>query len=388
MRKRSMLGGAATLLAVGAGAVLLGCSSTGAPPSENPGDDAGSGADQSSSGGPDSSVVDPGSDASGGDSGPTGRPPPRDGGGATDGTAPTGDATTGPPCAASCSGVCDQGTCKTCTATAGCSANTPVCDTDANRGLGQCVQVRLLAIELPDAQMTDRAHAAYQRHANDWFPQQAQQLGFFTFEASNDWDQLKTIQPQKGLIVMFVDISPSDAAQQAGFQSYVEHGGAWFGCHFAAYNDDSPGMWTWRWYFDDFLGGGLFVRNSWEPVSVTLDVDAPSHPVSQGLGASFMTAPSEWYQWTVDLRTLPNIQILLSIDPSSFPVGTDPTQSFTSGYYPIAWTNTNYKMMYINAGHEQMDYSTDTPLSNTFTSPTQNQMYINALKWLGGAQSM
>jgi hypothetical protein len=168
----------------------------------------------------------------------------------------------------------------------------------------------------------------------------------------------------------------------------MEHGGAWFGSHYSGYNDDSAGMWTWRWYFDTFLGGGLFVRNSWAPVPVTLDVDAPSHPVSQGLGSSFMTAPSEWYQWTNDLRTMPNIQILLSIDPSSFPVGTDPTQSFTSGYYPIAWTNTNYKMMYINAGHEQMDYSTDTPLSNTFTSPTQNQMYINAFKWLGGAQSM
>jgi hypothetical protein len=167
----------------------------------------------------------------------------------------------------------------------------------------------------------------------------------------------------------------------------MEHGGAWFGSHYSGYNDDSAGMWTWRWYYDTFLGGGLFVRNSWEPVPCTLDVDAPSHPVSQGLGSSFMSAPSEWYQWTNDLRTMSNIQILLSIDPSSFPVGTDPNQSFTSGYYPIAWTNTNYKMMYINAGHEQMDYSTDTALSNTFTSATQNQMYVNAFKWLGGAQS-
>jgi hypothetical protein len=281
--------------------------------------------------------------------------------------------------------LCDQGTCKTCTDTAGCSADTPVCDTAAAGGLGQCVQVRVVAIQLPDAQMDDRAHAAYQRNANVWFAQAAKDKKFFTYEDSNDWDQLKTIAPAKGLILVFLDTSPSDPDQQAGFRSYIEKGGAWFGCHFSGYNDDSP-QWTWRWYFDDFLGTGLFVMNTWEPVPVNLDVDAPAHPVSKGLGATFTSAPSEWYSWTNDLRTKPNIQILLSVDPSSFPVGTDPNQSWTSGYYPIAWTNTDYKMMYVNMGHEKMDYSTDTALSNTFSSPTQNVMYMNAFKWLGGAQ--
>jgi hypothetical protein len=291
-------------------------------------------------------------------------------------------------CAVPCSGatpVCDEGTCKTCTDTAGCSADAPVCDTSADGGLGQCIQVRVVAIQLPDAQMTDRAHAAYQRDANTWFPQAAMEHKFFTYEDSNDWDQLKTIKPAKGLIIMFLDTSPSDAAQQAGFKSYMESGGAWFGCHFSAYNDTSA-QWSWRWYFDDFLGGGLFVMNTWEPVSVKLDVEIPTHPVSQGLGSMFTSAPSEWYSWTNDLRTKPNIQILLSVDPSSFPVGTDPNQSWYSGYYPIAWTNTNYKMMYVNMGHDLMDYSTDTEQSNTFTSPTQNIMYLNAFKWLGGAQ--
>jgi hypothetical protein len=67
-------------------------------------------------------------------------------------------------------------------------------------------------------------------------------------------------------------------------------------------------------------------------------------------------------------------------------VGTDPTQSWTGGYHPISWTNTNFKMVYMNAGHEQMDYPTDTPLSNTFDSAPQCAMYMNVLKWLGGAQ--
>jgi Trehalose utilisation len=301
-----------------------------------------------------------------------------------------------PPCATPCSGVCDRGTCKTCTSTAGCSADAPVCEPDANRGFGSCTQVEILAFELPDAQMTDRAHAAYQRHANAWFPQAGRDQKFFTFTVTNDWNRLKTIKPRKGLIVMFVDISPTDPDEQAGFRSYVEHGGAWFGSHFSGYNDDtSPGEWTWRWYFDDFLGGSYYVNNTWQPVSINLHVEDPSHPVSQGLGTMFRSAPSEWYAWKRDLRTLPNIKILLSVDPSSFPVGTDPTQTWYGGYYPVAWTNTNYKMLYVNMGHELMNDPTDTghdavkaegpPLSSAFSSPTQNILYTNAFRWLGGA---
>lgn len=317
-------------------------------------------------------------------------------GGGTASSSPDAGADTSS-CPVACSGatpVCDNGTCVTCTDTAGCGGSAPVCNTDADGGVGQCVQVQILAFELPDAQMQDRAHAAYQRHANAAFPQMGTDSGFFTFTVTNDWTQLETIQPQKGLIVMFVDISPADVALagssqsaiQAGFQSYMEKGGAWFGSHYSGYNDTSS-SWNWPWYFETFLGTSYYVMNTWEPVSINVDVDDPAHPVSQGLGSMFTTAPSEWYSWTNDLRTMPNIDILLSVDQSSFPVGTDPTQSWTSGYYPIAWTNTNFKMMYVNMGHELMDYTTDTGLSDAFTSRVQNKMYVNAFRWLGGAQS-
>lgn len=381
--------GVGTFLVIGAIAWrVVGCGNSDAQPVAGPGagGDSGSGGAEA---GPPASGPQPGPPDSG--NGPDTGASADAGVSAGDAAASNRDASAGldaSACAIPCSGatpICDQGTCKTCTDTAGCSADTPVCDTGVDGGVGQCIQVRVLAIQLPDAQMTDRAHAAYQRHANAWFPQAAMDQKFFTYEDSNDWDQLKTIKPAKGLIVMFLDTSPSDADQQAGFKSYVEAGGAWFGCHFSGYNDTGA-QWSWRWYFDEFLGGGLFVMNTWEPVSVNLDVEIPTHPISQGLGSMFASAPSEWYSWTNDLRTKPNIKILLSVDPSSFPVGTDPNQSWYSGYYPIAWTNTNYKMMYVNMGHELMDYSTDTPQSDTFSSATQNKMYMNAFKWLGGAQ--
>lgn len=279
--------------------------------------------------------------------------------------------------------LCVGSTCKTCTASAGCSADAPVCDTDANGGLGACKKVEVIAFYTPDPDMYDRAHAAYARHANAWFPKTAQSEQFFTYESTTDWDRLTNLTADKGRIVMFLDNVPGDPSQQAGFQSYMENGGAWMGCHVSAYNDDSS---NWDWYFNEFLGCGHFQTNTWEPTSAKLHVENLAHPLSQGLGSMFASAPSEWYSWAVDLRTKSNIEIVLSIDPSSFPVGTDPNQSWYSGYYPVAWSNKNYKMLYVNMGHEQMDYSTDTAQSSTFDSPTQDKLYLNAFRWLGGAQ--
>lgn len=113
----------------------------------------------------------------------------------------------------------------------------------------------------------------------------------------------------------------------------------------------------------------------------------PYAPGHQNLPATFTSAVSEWYSWSNDLRQNPDIKILASVDPSSFPLGTDPNQSWYSGYYPILWTNTKYKMLYANFGHNAMDYSTNTRLSSTFASETQNRFVLDGLKWLGGADN-
>ena len=91
-----------------------------------------------------------------------------------------------------------------------------------------------------------------------------------------------------------------------------------------------------------------------------------------------------------DLRTNPDIKILLSIDPSSFPLGTGPKphEIWHEGYYPVVWTNTNYKMLYVNMGHNDIDYehkldTTNQTLSFTFENEVQNSMLVNALLWLG-----
>jgi len=81
-------------------------------------------------------------------------------------------------------------------------------------------------------------------------------------------------------------------------------------------------------------------------------------------------------------RTNPDITILLSIHPSSFPLGTNTGEIWYEGYYPVVWTNKKYRMLYCNMGHNDMDYENDVGLSETFGGQVQNTFFKDALKWL------
>ena len=74
----------------------------------------------------------------------------------------------------------------------------------------------------------------------------------------------------------------------------------------------------------------------------------------------------------------------------SFPLGTGPKphEIWHEGYYPVVWTNTRYRMLYLNMGHNDIDYEhkidqTNRTLSFTFENESQNKMITNALLWLG-----
>jgi hypothetical protein len=225
----------------------------------------------------------------------------------------------------------------------------------------------------------DGAHIAFDNEAAIWFPQAASRYGF-SYRQTSDWSLLTDLTKARADVVMFLDDIPTDPAERAGFQRYVEHGGAYFGFHYSGYND--PDI-TWPWFNNTFMGTGQFNNNTWFPTTAVLHTDA-RHPSTRRLPTRWTTAVSEWYSWQNDLRRNPDIEVLASIDPSSFPVGTDPAQSWYSGYYPILWTNKRYKMLYANFGHEAMNYSAKTALSSTFADPVQDKFIIDGLLWLGG----
>jgi hypothetical protein len=233
----------------------------------------------------------------------------------------------------------------------------------------------------------DLAHISYVREANKWFYQTASKHNFI-YDSTNNWGNLNAEFLSKYQVVLFLDTRPEDPTQREAFRKYMENGGAWMGFHFAAFAlTPSEFPQNWDWYHKEFLGVGSFVSNTWRPVSAILRVEDNKHPATKKLPATFKSAPSEWYRWENDIRKNSDIKILCSIDSTSFPLGTGPkpAEIWHSGYYPIVWTNKKYKMIYLNTGHDDIDYEgkTNKKLSSSFSSEEQNRLIINALLWLG-----
>ena len=213
----------------------------------------------------------------------------------------------------------------------------------------------------------------------------------FSYDTTSSWNNMNAEFLAKYQVVMFLDTRPDGQAQRAAFEKFMKNGGSWMGFHFSAFAltpSDFPQ--NWDWYHNEFLGAGQYVSNTWRPTPAILKVEDKNHPVTKGLPATFKASPNEWYRWEHDLRQNPDIDILLSIDSTSFPLGTGPKQNeiWHSGYYPVVWANRKYNMIYFNMGHNDMDYEhkfdkTNKTLSHTFDNDLQDRLIINTLLWLG-----
>ncbi|MEZ0611854.1 ThuA domain-containing protein [Fibrella sp. WM1] len=233
----------------------------------------------------------------------------------------------------------------------------------------------------------DQAHISFVHEANRWLAKLGAEHGF-RYDSTSNWNDLNASFLANYQVVVFLDTRPDNPEQRAAFQTYLERGGAWLGFHFAAFAlTPSTYPQNWDWYHNQLLGSGQYGSNTWRPTAAILRVEDPKHPVTKGLPRTFRSAPNEWYRWQNDLRQNPDIDILLAIDSTSFPLGTGPKphEIWHSGYYPVVWTNRKYRMLYVNMGHNDIDYEhkTNADLSSTFQSPEQNQLILNSLLWLG-----
>ncbi len=233
----------------------------------------------------------------------------------------------------------------------------------------------------------DLAHVSFVHEANRWFPKVAAE-NHFTYDSTNNWNNLNAEFLAGYQVVIFLDTRPEDPVQRKAFEEYMKKGGGWLGFHFAGFAlTPSEFPQNWDWYHNEFLGAGSYVSNTWRPVPAVLRVMDKNHPVTRNLPDTFRSAASEWYRWSNDLRSNQDIDILLAIDSTSFPLGTGPKlhEIWHSGFYPVVWTNKKYRMVYFNMGHNDMDYEhkTNRELSQTFSSPDQNKLILNSLLWLG-----
>jgi hypothetical protein len=235
----------------------------------------------------------------------------------------------------------------------------------------------------------DKAHISFVHEANPWFAKMAVKYNF-AYDSTKNWNNLNPEFLKDYQVVLFLDTRPDVPAQREAFEKYMKNGGAWMGFHFAAFAlTPSKFNQDWDWYHNEFLGSGQYVSNIWRPSPAVLDIDN-KFGATKHMPKTFRTAPNEWYRWEHDLRQNPNIRILASIDSASFPLGTGPKlyEIWHSGFYPVVWTNTKYRMVYMNMGHNDMDYehkydNTDKTLSYTFGNEMEAKMILESLLWLG-----
>jgi hypothetical protein len=223
----------------------------------------------------------------------------------------------------------------------------------------------------------DAGHISYEHEANQWLPKMGKQYGF-TYDSTKVWSDCNTAKLSQYQVVIFMDERPEDPTQRAAFQKYIEGGGGFIGCHGSAFElNGSQQPLNWNWYHNTFLGSGF------------LKLEDSSTVLTKGLPPLFKSSPNEWYRWKVaDWTALKDIKILLSIDPSSYPLGTkaETNEIWTSGYYPVAWTNVKYHMLYVNMGHNDLNSpEANGKDSQTFANDIQNKLFINALLSFGGA---
>jgi uncharacterized protein len=188
----------------------------------------------------------------------------------------------------------------------------------------------------------------------------------FQFRATTDWNELEKLSPKSTPLTLWLNDRPQTPEQRAAFERYMNHGGGWLGFHVSAYNDSST---EWPW-FVAFLGGGVFHSNNWPPLPAQLHIDDRNHPVTRDLPANFLAPANEWYVWQPSPRLNPAVEVLVTLDPANFPLGLKDT--ITAGDVPVVWTNTRYRMLYVNMGHGD----------KIFTSPTQNLLFDQAVLWL------
>jgi type 1 glutamine amidotransferase len=233
----------------------------------------------------------------------------------------------------------------------------------ARPSLGREPRFKALALYTRNAEPD---HVLFAENAIQFFSRLAAKDDF-SFDASSNWNDLNAGELKKFQLVIWLNDSPKKADQRKAFEDYMTTGGSWMGFHASAYNDAST-QWPW---FVDFLGGSVFYANSWPPLPARLHVDDTHDAVTKGVPETFTSPSNEWYLWKPSPRLNKNVRVLVTLDASNYPLGFKDV--LLGGDVPVVWTNTKYRMVYMNMGHGD----------KIFTDPVQNRMIENAAIWLG-----
>lgn len=211
----------------------------------------------------------------------------------------------------------------------------------------------------------ESAHVLFANDAIKFFKELTVGNGF-VFDTTSNMNDMNDEKVKDYQLLMMLNDFPHGKEQREAFKRYMENGGGWFGFHVAAYNDKYT---NWPW-FVDFLGGSVFYRNNWPPMPAKVIIDDTTHAVTKGLPATYIAPINEWYQWKPSPRARKNVKVLATLAHDNYPFGLK--DIIPDGDTPVAWTNTDYRMIYLNIGHGP----------HIFEDATQNRLIISALRWV------
>ncbi len=229
--------------------------------------------------------------------------------------------------------------------------------------MGKAAKPRLLVLNEGGGQ-----HGPFTEVAMEWLRQYADSLGWAVTELRNANPITEEFLDSYNA-VMQLDFPPytwPEAAATA-FEKYIDEGrGGWIGFHHATLLGEFDGYPLWQW-FSDFMGGITFKNYIPALADGTITVEQPTHPVMEGVPASFVLPDDEWY--TYDKSPRPAVEVLAAVDEDSY----TPASDIRMGDHPVVWVNPAKKArnVYFQFGHSP----------RLFESEPFVRMFGNALQW-------
>jgi hypothetical protein len=208
--------------------------------------------------------------------------------------------------------------------------------------------------------------------AKPWLNQLATDTGAFTITYVDSPTGLTDASLANYDVVLQLNYIPFGwgATAKAAFEKYITEGrGGWVGLHHAGLY--APSIFSnemWPFYFN-FLGQIIYKQYIPTFAAATVHVEQSTHPIFQGVPATFQVMTDEWYTW--DKSPRPNVQVLANVDENSYM----PQSNVKMGDHPVVWTNPAYKAknLYIFIGHHP----------NLFQNTAYMALLKNAILWAG-----
>lgn len=214
-------------------------------------------------------------------------------------------------------------------------------------------------------------HLEYSKIARIWLDKLALDSNF-RIDYIQQTDSIDSAFLSRYQLFIQLDYPPYGWTPKAvkAFETYMEKGlGGWIGFHHASLLGEFDGHGIWPW-FQQFMGGIRWKNYIPGFASGVVQVESPTHPVFEGIPASFTIEREEWY--TYDKSPRQNLEVLASVDESSYV----PPSATRMGDHPVIWVNPGVQArnLYIFMGH--------SPL--LFSNENYTRLFRNAISWAAG----